>query len=155
MTSPAPLGRIDLHYGDDVYEIDTGSREWITTDSRLPDVLSVRLSSEQFLDRDRAVMLIDAPAPIDYLSIALSSDEPIELYDANFPFTRATDLKSILIHIGRRPELPLQVEYTLARGTYPRVAIEARSASHPEPISVSPDNVELTTELVVRTEFSP
>jgi hypothetical protein len=153
--SPAPLGRIDLHYGNETFEIDTNSREWSTSDSRLPDVLSVRLSSEQFLDRDRALLEIDAPVPIDYLGITLSSDVLLELYDANFPFTRSPDLRSVQIHIGRRPDLPLQVEYTVARGTYPRVSVTARSSSHPEAISVTGKDIAVRTELVVHTEFSP
>jgi hypothetical protein len=155
LSSPAPLGDLSVEFAGEELTAETGAREWVAESRRLPDVLSVRLSTEEFLDRDRATLTINAPQPIDSIELSFSSDTPLEIYDVSFPFTLAPDRLSARIHIGRRPDLPLVVEYTLARGTAPRIRIETVSSVHPEPLVIRGENTEVRTELIARTEFGP
>lgn len=153
LSSPAPLGEVRVLFAGSEYEIDTGSREHEITVDRLPDVLSVRLSYEDFLDRDRALLRIDAPQPVDALSITFESDEPMVIYDVSLPFSLAPDRRSARVYVGARAPLPLDVEFTVARGTSPAVEIVATADSHPEPIEIVGSELDATTRVEVRTRI--
>ena len=155
ITSPAPLNQLTLEHSGETYQIDTGGREWVLSLDRLPDVLSVRLSTAEFLDRDRALLEIDAPYRLESLAVQFASEEPLEIYDISYPFSRSPDQRTAEVHIGRRPDVPIRIEYTMATGTYPGVTIVAHSSHHPEPIALYGNNIVVDTELVVRTEFAP
>jgi len=77
------------------------------------------------------------------------------IYDVDFPYRLAPDRLTAEIFIGRRPDLPLVVNYTTTRETAPRIEITARSPMHPEPIEIRKPRTEVTSSLVVRTVLMP
>lgn len=153
LSSPAPIGDVDVRFAGEQIRVENASREHVITSDRLPDVLTVRLSYEDFLDRERGRLEIDAPAPVDELSVRFTSDEELVLYDVSFPFVVGSDRRSAEVFIGRRPELPLAVDFTLARGSAPSIEIVAESDVHPEPVIVTGEGIEPQTRLRVRTRF--
>ncbi len=153
LTSPAPLGTLNVSFAGESLAVDTGSNNWETDSATLPDVLSVRLSYTQFIDRERAELIIDAPQPLQTLSVRLFSEQPLVLYDASFPFTISADQRTAEIHIGDRPPLPLTIDYTVGGVLVPGVEVRASSAIHPQPITVSGRPVDLSTRLDIITRF--
>lgn len=153
LSSPAPLGELRVLFAGEEHEIDLSAREYTLDSSILPDVLSVRLSYEDFLDRDRASLLVDAPQPIDELEITFLSDAPMVLYDVSYPFSITPDRRRAEVYIGKRPPLPLAIEFTVARGTSPAIDIVARSERHPDPVEVTGPGIEASTRLEVRTRL--
>lgn len=153
ISSPAPLGELRVLFAGEEYELDVSGREHNLASDRLPDVLSVRLSYEDFLDRDRASLRIDAPQPLDELEIAFRSDEPMVLYDVSFPFSITPDRTRADVYVGKRPPLPLDIQFTVARGTTPAIDVVARSDRHPDPLEVTGPSVEASTRLEVRTRL--
>ncbi|MFW6355513.1 MAG: hypothetical protein ACOC2Y_02225 [Spirochaetota bacterium] len=153
LSSPAPLGELQLLFAGEQREIDVSDRRYELTSNLLPDVLSVRLTYEDFLDRDRGRLVIDAPQPIEELSISFSSGEPMVLYDVSFPFAIAPDQRTAEVYVGKRPPLPLVVDFTVARGTSPSIEVVAESNVHPDALEIAGRGKEASTRLVARTRF--
>lgn len=153
LTSPAPIGDVRVLFAEEETDVGTAAREYVITRERLPDVLTVRLSYEDFLDRERGRLEIDAPQPIEELSVRFLSDEELVLFDVSFPFVVGADRRSAEVFIGRRPQLPIVVDFTLARGTAPSIEVVAESDVHPEPVAVIGEGIRPETRLRVRTRF--
>ncbi len=155
LTSPAPLGEIRVIFAGADEEVTAAGREYSRSSTLLPDVLSVRLSYEVFLERDRGRLEIDAPLPLYNVSVSFTSPDPMVIYDVGYPVDVSPDRRSARISIGRRPPLPLVVNFTLARGVNPTIEIEAESLAHPDPLRVIGDNLAVESRLVVRTRLDP
>jgi len=155
ISSPARIGEARVLFAGEEQTLEAGSRNHELTSDRLPDVLSVRLSYEDFLDRDRGRLEIDAPLPIESVSVRLESDEPMVLYDVGFPFSIAADRRSADVFIGRRPPLPLIVDFTVGRNTMPSIEIVAQGTTHPQPLEIVGPQLETSTRLLVRTRLGP
>ena len=65
LSSPAPLGEFSITYLGETESVSTGSRTWEMSTDRVPDVLSVRLSTADFLDRNQARLTVDSPLPLE------------------------------------------------------------------------------------------
>ncbi|TVQ21719.1 MAG: hypothetical protein EA382_13180 [Spirochaetaceae bacterium] len=153
VSSPAPLGTLRVSFAGIEHQIDTRDRSWRVESPVLPDVLSARLVYSEFLDRDRAELTIDAPQPIEYLTVEFFSTDPVIVFDANFPFSVASDQRSARLFVGARPPLPLRVEYTVG-GVPPGINITATSRVHPVPVRIDGRALDVSTELLIRTRFT-
>ena len=153
LTSDAPLQTLEVRFAGQGYRVETGDRSWSIESPILPDVLRLRLTYEGFLDRERAELLIDAPLPLDTVSVSFSSREPMVLYDVNYPYTLNAEQTGATISIGRRPPMPLVVAFTVAQGTAPSVVVTATSTSHPDPFEVSGRPIDLTSRLEIVSGF--
>jgi hypothetical protein len=153
LTSPAPIGDAVVEFAGQEYSLADAGRSTTLVSQRLPDVLSARLSYSTFLDRERGELVITAPQPIDDLEIRFTSNEPMILYDANFPLRVAADELSARILVGRRPEMPLTVIFTLSALTSPTISITATSKTHPDPLEIVAEGIEPTTELRIRSRL--
>ena len=67
------------------------------------------------------------------VSIVFESDDPMVIYDVDYPFTISPDRTRADVFVGKRPPLPLLINYTIGRGTEPRVVVEAVSRIHLSP----------------------
>ncbi len=153
--SPAPLGDMDVEFAGEEYEVSTGSRRWQTSAERLPDVLSVRLIIEDFLDRDRSSLTIRTDSPMQALTVRLVTPTPLLLYDINFPYTMSTDRTTAEVHIGKRPPNPLVVNYTIPRGVSPRIDVEAVTGRHPQPVVIERAQTDISTSVRLFTSIGP
>ncbi|MCI0479005.1 hypothetical protein L0Y59_00465, partial [Candidatus Uhrbacteria bacterium] len=154
VSSPAPLGAMRVEFDGTVDDVETSARTWETTANSLPDALTVRLSVEEFLSRDRGVLTIDAPSPVDRIAVRFESDEPMVIYDVDFPFRMASDRRSAEVFIGLRPPLPLVINYTIGQGTDASIRIESEGGAHPGQLGISRARSQVVTRLVVRTRLS-
>jgi len=155
LSSPAPLGEFTISYLDETEEVSTGSRTWEVSSDRVPDVLSVRLNTADFLDRNQARLTVDAPLPLEEVEVLFSSEQPMTIYDADFPYRLAPDRLTAEIFIGRRPRLPLVINYTTTSDTAPRIEVIARSSVHPDQILVEKAQALVTSTLEIRTVLNP
>jgi hypothetical protein len=76
---------------------------------------------------DRSVLGIElsfAKRP-DFLSLQISSENELRLYDCSLPYRVAIDGKSAEIFVGARPPEPFVLELTVPRGFEARLAVEA------------------------------
>jgi hypothetical protein len=155
ISSPAPLGSFTISSFGQVDEVSTGSRTWETSTERMPDVLSVRLSTADFLDRNQARLTVDSALPLEDVEVMFFAESPMTIYDAEFPYRLAPDRLSAQIFIGKRPRLPLVINYTTTRETTPRIEVVARSSVNPDPIEVERPQAAVTTTLEIRTVLNP
>lgn len=61
----------------------------------------------------------------DFLSLRVSSERELRLYDCSLPYRVAIDGKSAEIFVGARPPEPFELELTVPRGFEARLAVEA------------------------------
>jgi hypothetical protein len=61
----------------------------------------------------------------DLLSLKVSSDKELRLYDCSLPYRVAIDGKSAEIFVGARPPEPFELELTVPKGFEARLAVEA------------------------------
>ena len=153
-TSPAAMGDLDVLFAGEEYSVENPGRRGAIESPLLPDVLTVRLSYEEFLDRDRGRLVIDAPQPLETIEIRIVSETPLLFYDASFPFTIAPNQRRGQIYVGPRPPLPLSIDFTVASGAPPGFEIEATSNVHPDPLRVIGSGIETMSKLRIITRFS-
>ncbi|HKJ86843.1 MAG TPA: hypothetical protein VKA06_12250, partial [Spirochaetia bacterium] len=90
---------------------------------------------------------------LENVSIEFTSTQPMILYDVSLPFSIAADQRSARVFVGRRPRLPLVIDFTVARGTGPAIEIVAESRSHPDPLEVVGSEIDVETRLLIRTRL--
>jgi hypothetical protein len=61
----------------------------------------------------------------DFLSLHLSGDKELRLYDCSLPYRVDIDGRSAEIFVGARPPEPFELELTVPRGFEARLAVEA------------------------------
>ncbi|MCK4515982.1 MAG: hypothetical protein KAU31_12030, partial [Spirochaetaceae bacterium] len=93
--------------------------------------------------------------PLEEVEVLFSSEQPMTIYDADFPYHLAPDRLSAEIFIGRRPQLPLVINYTTTSDTAPRIEVIARSPVHPDQILVEKLRAVVTSTLEIRTVLNP
>jgi hypothetical protein len=82
-------------------------------------------SRSSFLGRSvLGIKLSFAKGP-DLLSLKVSSDKELRLYDCSLPYRVAIDGKSAEIFVGARPPEPFELELTVPKGFEARLAVEA------------------------------
>ena len=153
--SPAPLGEFEIEFLGETEQVSTRAREWTRSVQRIPDVLSLRLSTVDFLDRNQARLTVDSPTPLDSVKILLSSESPMTIYDVDLPYRLSQDRLSASIFVGRRPPLPLEINYTTAIETAPRIEVVAGSSFHPNPILLGKKTAAIDSRLEIRTVLNP
>lgn len=155
VTSSAPLGDFSIDLAGETVSVSTRSREWRTSVERIPDILSLRLSTADFLDRNQARLQIDSPLPLESVSIRFSSDEPMTIYDVDYPYQLSPDRLSATIFVGPRPDLPLVINYTTTRTTAPRIEVSATSSVLPDPVKITRPMTAVDTVVQVRSVLNP
>ncbi len=113
LTSNAALP--ELEYSRTRYVPEGARTVYRREDPDMPQrMLSVRqIDRESFLGRTHYRLEVDAPQRIRSLDIELHSDAPLLLYNANFPFTPVEDGRRTILHIGRNPPRPLELELVI------------------------------------------
>ncbi len=75
--------------------------------------LETSIEQRNFLGRTITRLTVDTKHPPRKINLVLKSEEAILLYDCSFPVTYSTDRRSLRIHIGRNPPVPLDVSFTV------------------------------------------
>ncbi len=105
----------EIEYGRTRFVPDGSRTTYRRNEMDLPDrmVTMAVLDSESFLGRTQFRIEINAPQRIRSLDIELHSDAPLLVYNSNFPFTPVEEGRRTLIHIGRNPPRPIEVEIVI------------------------------------------
>ncbi len=113
LTSTAALPEIE--YMRTRYVPDGSRTTYRRDEMDLPDrmVTMAVVDSESFLGRTQYRIEVNAPQRIRSLHIELHSDAPLLLYNSNFPFTPVEEGRRTIIHIGRNPPRPIEIELVI------------------------------------------
>lgn len=106
------------------------------------------LESESFLGRTRYRIGINAPRRIRSLAIELRSDTPLLLYNSNLPFTPVEDGRRTIIHIGRNPPRPIELDLVIPDESQVRLAYTGELVALPPGIDAQ--NVRAFARIVER-----
>ncbi|MDR1317312.1 MAG: hypothetical protein LBK13_10610 [Spirochaetales bacterium] len=127
LSSPSPLGRFDLSFGGENFPIDTGERVFelpleVSGDQALGtqgsgdqasgEPLPHRISSEEFLGRKTYTILFSPPLKPRKITVHLSCDSPLLVYNCNFPYSPDITGRAAEVFIGENPPLPLRLILT-------------------------------------------
>jgi hypothetical protein len=113
ITSPAPIGDVDLILDGVDYSLENLGRnaEVKTPLNRTP--LEIRHSSRNFLGRRTVSVTISGEeAPI-RLNVELKSSKPFTLHEASMPFSMSPTGTSAAIYIGDNPPFPFTAVFTV------------------------------------------
>lgn len=154
VSSPAPIGTIDLRTATFSKKISTRSRHYAAVIPGVKPVLKVQTSSSSFLDRKRFELHIQPVGKPYRVTVTLSSKSQIVIFDSNFPFSYGQSGNDAEIHIGANPPFPLDVQFTLPQNARVDVALGLTYTTLPYPVDISGTDVSVQKSLVVRKTFS-
>ncbi len=115
ISSPAPIGDLSISGSGYNSELHETQRESLVPGSTIPELISITEMIEPFLDRRRITLKIESIGFPSDMTAALTGDEQIIVYDANFPFSNLAREKRTEIYIGKNPPNPLLLEFTIPR----------------------------------------
>ncbi|TVR02709.1 MAG: hypothetical protein EA403_08295 [Spirochaetaceae bacterium] len=104
----------------------------------------VESRSSRFLERKRVRLTLSADAPVYSVEIALRSETPIILYDANLPVLLSPDGRSGRIIVGVTPPLPLEVDLTFSEDSEPTALWSVTLSALSGPFLLEVDDAEVT-----------
>ncbi len=153
LTSPSPLGELDVDFGGASFSVSTGKRNLTLDLDAPPDMFRKTVRSEGFLDRVTYTLRLEPRLPTEKVDFFLRSDEPLVVYDANFPYSPDISGGAAEIHIGRNPPVPLEIVLTLPGRLRARGEILYRSPGLSGELSVSGRPLRVSTTSLVRDSF--
>ena len=114
--SPLDIGELDL--SGESYRLEK-KIEATSFFSRLPfpeTHLSMEIEKSGFLGRAIYRATLSPVGNPEEIEIRLQSEEAIVLYDCSFPVSQSPDRRSLTVHIGRNPPVPLSFSFTVPAG---------------------------------------
>jgi hypothetical protein len=112
LSSPSPLGNFTLSFGGENFSVDTGER---TLELPLPAAdapLAHTIRADNFLARRTYSIAFSPPLKPEKITLALSSDTPLVVYDCNFPYSLDITGHNAEVFIGEDPPVPLELIMT-------------------------------------------
>jgi hypothetical protein len=153
LSSPAPLGRIEVRDHGRPLLVDTTSSRYRTPLPLLPAAPPVGVSTTGFLDRRNVVLRFQPESAPYQVRLNLSSQEAFVIYDANFPYVRSPEGKRYDLLIGKNPPVPLQVQLTLPRGGRYELEVVLEYRSLPPTLEVRGEHLRLQSRHTVREKI--
>lgn len=153
ISSPAPVGDIDLELDQQTLRLKDVGRQAQITAPMISGMLEVQSQSSTFLDRLSIRYDIEALGSPDKVSIELQSDNPLILFDSNFPSEMSADGKNVRFYIGSNPQLPLTLDIILSRTAEPQMNIDLEYSDFPYQFSLSDNTYKLHKKLTVSAVF--
>ncbi len=111
--SDAPLGSITVGSPDYDNINAEKTRTVVQYAESMPDLLNIDLKRDDFLDRKYYTITLQAEGQPINIDILIHSQQPLIIYDANFPFQVNPGEKKSEIHLGAFPPVPLKIEIVL------------------------------------------
>ncbi|MDR2588041.1 MAG: hypothetical protein LBC67_01320 [Spirochaetales bacterium] len=143
LSSPSPLGRFRLSFGDRVFSVDTQERSCAIPLEPLGGFSPSPVSVEAFLSRRSYTIEFKPFFRPRKVRLSLSSGEPLGIYDSNFPYTFDASGKKAEIHIGVDPPSPLDIILTLPAALEAQAEISSRSPLLSESLEIQDKNFSL------------
>ncbi|MDR1627054.1 MAG: hypothetical protein LBT33_11000 [Spirochaetia bacterium] len=109
LSSPFPLGKFTLAFGGENFSVDTG-KTFLTLPLGASGKRPTRAASAgAFPDRKIHSILFEPPLKPEKITVHLSSDSPLPVYDCNFPYSLEANGRGAEVFIGTSPPLPLKL----------------------------------------------
>ncbi len=115
-----------------------------------PDLLEVNVERDSFLDRQLLDIRIRPEGQPESISLTLESADPITVYGCSYPYTVSADRRTALIHIGRNPPVPLDLDLTLTRDSSAALRLEVAYETSPYPLDLTGTDISWDRTLIVR-----
>ena len=137
ISSPAPLGNVQLDLGDQKLSLNNVGRSAEITAPMIDNLLQISEMKSTFLDRMSLNYSISAMGSPEYINLKLSSPKPLIIFDSNFPSNVTSDGKNIIFYIGKNPIQPLQIRLILPRGSEPDISLSIQYKEFPYNFSLA------------------
>ena len=148
--SEAPLGSFDVTFGEELLAVQTDDRRLSVQITDAPELVTLSLEENRFLNRSRRRLTIDSRIPLSDLEVSLTGDEQLIILDANFPVEEIPAENRLRFRIGPSPPTPLLVDYTLPAAAQAEVRIEGRSRSLSREFMPDATDIRLEPRLLLR-----
>jgi len=116
------------------------------------EILIPRVSSEKFLGRATYTLVLDAPSPPEKIEIGFQSSSKINLYDSDYPHMIAENRESVRFLIGRYPDYPFRMSFTIPRELAGTLNIRTEYYSPPYDFDARPGKYQI--DYTFRTNFA-
>ena len=150
LSSPAPLGLVQVWDGAQTVTVETRAREASVALPQTDELAETPLSTVGFLDRKNLSLRLTTAGRPYRLSLRLSSPEEFTLFDANFPYLREPGGREYRILVGANPPMPLAVELTVPQNRELRIDIQLEYLDPPTVFTVSGENLDVRSRLTYR-----
>lgn len=153
LSSPSPLGNFEFMFGGASYAVSTKDRHYSFTPDVSPPSKTVRVRSSRFLDRKSYELTILPVPETREISLALSSEKDILLYDSDLPYSVDISGRKAVIHAGRNPPSPLVFSLTVPADMEPKADLAFVSSKLSRDLVLLGKSFKPSTTLVARTSF--
>ena len=154
ITSPAPIGRVNLLSDPYNREIISDLREITIDAEEIPEIINILYESKLFLDRKNINLLLTAEGIPSKVRVFLESSEDIIIFDSNFPFSLSPESDSAEIFIGTNPPVPLNIIFTLPGDFTGYITAHIIYKTSPYPLELTGDNIEIFKKIIIKQKIS-
>jgi hypothetical protein len=151
--SPAPIGSIELQLDEQRLILDSVGRSAEVTAPVINDLLTIEEKYSTFLDRMSLKYLIKAKGSPESIKIQIRSEKPLIIFDSNFPFEITTDGREINFFIGKNPQIPLELNLILPRGSLPLIDLSISYSEFPYNFKLIGENLNPEQKLTLDYEI--
>lgn len=149
ISSPAPIGDIGLKLDKlNMNLTDVGRNAQITA-PMISNLVKIERESSSFLDRMSLHYTIETKGTPDRMKIGFSSDDPLIIFDSNYPSILSADGRSVSFSIGINPPVPLELNVIIPRNLTPRMDLDIEYSDFPYDFSLSRKDFELRKKMTV------
>jgi hypothetical protein len=112
LASPSALGDFVMLFGETFFPVNTGGSSVHLPLGTQAAGIPHEIHAEDFLARRTYTVTLTPPLKPAKITLSLSSDSPLVVYDANFPYSLEAAGRRAEVFIGENPPLPLQLILT-------------------------------------------
>jgi hypothetical protein len=153
LSSPAPLGEIEIVDKDGVRPLNIASRRYLMPLGAAPDYLSWEVFETSFATRKNLDLRLRFRGQPLLIRAALSSDGDFKLYDANFPVELVSGgLYRLSVGMNPPPDLPLKL--TLPAGRTYTLALEVYYRNRSSDVDIHGDHIALDHRLLFKRSLT-
>ncbi|NNM66727.1 MAG: hypothetical protein HKM06_01815 [Spirochaetales bacterium] len=117
------------------------------------DIVETRLTSRAFLDRTVWSLNIRTFGQASNLQILLNADNPVVVYDCNFPFQLENASKRVRIFIGANPPQNLDLRMTLAQDARAQLDLDFDFSPSPHVVQLRTERFQVRSTLRVHDKI--
>jgi hypothetical protein len=111
--------------------------------------LQVTVETDEFLDRRIIDLTITTEMDPEQIQLEIHSDSALVLYDCPFPYDIQPDLKSIEIHIGLNPPVPLNIPLIFSKDSSPDIHITAQKGESSYRLDLDQEQIEVKSVTII------
>jgi hypothetical protein len=146
--SPASLGRFTLQTDTEPIVVETRDRTHTVEAQLRRQLLSTAIEVSRFLGRATYSVTISSEGLPSTLTVLLTSDTQIVIYDSSLPYSFA-DSKTVEVYVGKFPPNPLRIDLTVPGSLKGRIEVTAEHVDPPTKYILTGENLLVSQRLTV------